>query len=178
MKKLYSTIILTIFGLVLSSCYGPGSYNRNHDSSELESYKQAWRDFNTAGQDSALIEYTRPLLTRSLERNDTLTALYCGTYMAQAWLFMEETDSTAAYLDRMRKDINRQEDNILKYLYWSICGGYTIKAELNYTKAMEYYNRSYSYAEASGDVSRQLGHTYGHYLYFLHTFRRQRHEIR
>ncbi len=156
MKKLYSPIILTILGLLLSSCYGSGFYNRNHDSSELESYKQAWRDFNTAGQDSALIEYTRPLLRRSLERNDTLTALYCGTYMAQAWLFMEETDSTAAYLDRMRKDIGMQDDNILKYLYWSVCGGYTIKAELNYTKAMEYYNRAYSYAEASGDVSKQL----------------------
>lgn len=156
MKKLYCPTIITVVGLLLSSCHGSGFYNRNYNFSELETCKQAWRDFNTSGQDSALIEYTRPLLAGALERNDTLTALYCGTYMAQAWLFMEETDSAAAYLDRMRKDIDRQDDNILKYLYWSICGGYTIKAELNYTKAMEYYNRAYSYAESSGDVSRQL----------------------
>lgn len=157
MKKLNFSILFLMLGAGLVSCSGSGNCNKCHNTADLDMHKQVWREYNISGQDSALIEYTRPVLCNSLATNDTLTALYCGTYMAQAWLFMEQTDSAAAYLESMRKDIDRQDDNILKYLYWSIYGGYAIKAELNYTKAMEYYNRSYEYAVASGDVSNQLG---------------------
>ena len=157
MKKLYSVLISAALGACIISCSGTSRHESLHDQAHIETYKEAWRKFNTAGQDSALIAYTRPILYRALRQKDTLTALYCGTYMAQAWLFMEQTDSTAALLEQMRRDIALQDDNILKYLYWSICGGYAIKAELNYTKAMEYYSRSYEYSVASGDVSRQLG---------------------
>ena len=157
MKKLYSVLISAALGACIISCSDTSRHESLHDQAHIETYKEAWRKFNTAGQDSALIAYTRPILFRALRQKDTLTALYCGTYMAQAWLFMEQTDSTAALLEQMRRDIARQDDNILKYLYWSICGGYAIKAELNYTKAMEYYSRSYEYSVASGDVSRQLG---------------------
>lgn len=157
MKKPNLSVLILMLGASLISCSNNNNCNNDSNTADLDTHKQVWREYNALGLDSALIEYTSPVLRNSLAARDTLTALYCGTYMAQAWLFMEQTDSTAIYLESMRKDIDRQDDNILKYLYWSIYGGYAIKAELNYTKAMEYYNKSYGYSVASGNVSNQLG---------------------
>ena len=157
MKKLYFTLYTILFCIFPISCSRQDKSLAYHDPEMLESYKAVWQKYNAAGQDDSLIGYTRPILTLALENKDTLTALYCRTYMAQAWLFMEMTDSAAICLENMREEMERQNDNTLKYLYWSIYGGYAIKAELDYSKAMEYYNRSLEYAKASGNTASQLG---------------------
>ena len=127
-----------------------------YNPEQMRVHKEAWSRFNDAGMDDSLILYTRPVLDRAIETGDTLTALYCGVYMAQAWLFMEQTDSALNYLDCMRPYIDRQSDDVLRYLYYSIYGGYSIKAELNYSKAMEYYQKSYGYAVATQSPGNQL----------------------
>ena len=127
-----------------------------YNPEQMRVHKEAWSRFNDAGMDDSLILYTRPVLDRAIETGDTLTALYCGVYMAQAWLFMEQTDSALNYLDCMRPYIDRQSDDVLRYLYYSIYGGYSIKAELNYSKAMEYYQKSHAYAVATQSPGNQL----------------------
>ena len=127
-----------------------------YNPEQMRVHKEAWSRFNDAGMDDSLILYTRPVLDRAIETGDTLTELYCGVYMAQAWLFMEQTDSALNYLDCMRPYIDRQSDDVLRYLYYSIYGGYSIKAELNYSKAMEYYQKSHAYAVATQSPGNQL----------------------
>ena len=125
-------------------------------SPELESYKENWRRYNTLAQDDSVLIFSRPIFKQALRTGDTLTALYCGVYMAQAWLFMEYNDSALNMLSRMEDVMDTQKDNVLKYLYWSIYGGYAIKADMNYSKAMEFYNKGYEAAVASGNVGNQL----------------------
>lgn len=158
MVKLLGTVVFTVvFLLAVSSCRTDGTVDNVHDAEVLKEYRQQWRSYNMGGMDDSLIVFTRPILEEALRNGDTLTALYSGVYMAQAWLFMERMDSTLRYLSIMEPYICRQDDYILKYLYYSIYGGYSIKAELNYSKAMEYYFKSYEYALKSGDYGNQLG---------------------
>ena len=90
--------------------------------------------------------------------------------MAQAWLFKERTDSALYYLDSIEPYVSalyyldsiepyveQSWDNVLKYLYYSIYGGCAIKAELNYSKAMEYYQKSYHYASLTMSPGNRLG---------------------
>lgn len=158
MGKLLVTVVSAVaFLLVVTSCKTGGTADNVHDAEVLKEYRQQWRSYNMAGMDDSLILFTRPILEEALRKGDTLTALFSGVYMAQAWLFMEQMDSTLRYLNMMEPYVDRQDDNILKYLYYSIYGGYSIKAELNYSKAMEYYFKSYEYALKSEDYGNQLG---------------------
>lgn len=129
-----------------TSCSKSSSVDIQYDRGQLEVHKDAWRRFNSTGNDDSVIIYTRPVLRNSIAAGDTLCALYSGVYMAQAWLFMEQADSALYYLDCMGPYVERQQDDVLKYLYYSIYGGYAIKAELNYSKAMEFYQKAYKYA--------------------------------
>ena len=122
----------------------------------MEEYTRHWKKYNALAMDDSILIYTRPILQKSLENGDTLTALYCGVYMAQAWLFLEETDSTLKCLIDMERDLDKFDDNLLKYLYYCVYGGYSLKADLNYSKAMEYYQKSYEYAVGTGKASNQL----------------------
>ena len=141
---------------VAASCSESPSVDIKYDSGQLDEHKDAWRRFNSVGNDDSLIIYTRPVLDNALSAGDTLCALYCGVYMAQAWLFMEQTDSALYYLDNMRPYVERQQDDVLKYLYYSISGGCAIKAELNYSKAMECYQKAYGYASSTLSPGNRL----------------------
>ena len=141
---------------VAASCSESPSVDIKYDSGQLDEHKDAWRRFNSVGNDDSVIIYTRPVLDNALSAGDTLCALYCGVYMAQAWLFMEQTDSALYYLDNMRPYVERQQDDVLKYLYYSISGGCAIKAELNYSKAMECYQKAYGYASSTLSPGNRL----------------------
>lgn len=156
-KLLGMAVAAMAFLVCVSSCNTGDTSENAHDARILEGYRYKWRSYNMAGMDDSLVLFTRPILEDAIAKGDTLTALYSGVYMAQAWLFMEQMDSTLHYLSIMEPYVDRQDDNILKYLYYSIYGGYSIKAELNYSKAMEYYFKSYEYALESGDYGNQLG---------------------
>ena len=156
-KRLLTIIILcTSLCMCMVSCSDTARDMSGHDRESLLEYRKEWRRFNDAGKDDSLILYTRPILQKSLKNGDTLTSLYCKVYMAQAWLFMERTDSAMFYLDDVSQVIDSVDDNILKYLYYCIYGGCAIKAELNYTKAMECYLKGYHYAAATGNPGNQL----------------------
>ena len=141
-----------------TSCSKSSSVDIQYDRGQLEVHKDAWRRFNSTGNDDSVIIYTRPVLRNSIAAGDTLCALYSGVYMAQAWLFKERTDSALYYLDSIEPYVVEQSwDNVLKYLYYSIYGGCAIKAELNYSKAMEYYQKSYHYASLTMSPGNRLG---------------------
>lgn len=140
-----------------TSCSKSSSVDIQYDRGQLEVHKDAWRRFNSTGNDDSVIIYTRPVLRNSIAAGDTLCALYSGVYMAQAWLFKERTDSALYYLDSIEPYVEQSRDNVLKYLYYSIYGGCAIKAELNYSKAMEYYQESYHYASLTMSPGNRLG---------------------
>lgn len=156
MIKLVYIVLYAVLCVSAVSCSEPSHVGDRYDSGRLEEHKDAWRRFNSVGNDDSLIIYTRPVLDNALSAGDTLCALYCGVYMAQAWLFMEQTDSALYYLDNMRPYVERQQDDVLKYLYYSICGGCAIKAELNYSKAMECYQKAYGYASSTLSPGNRL----------------------
>lgn len=140
-----------------TSCSKSSSVDIQYDRGQLEVHKDAWRRFNSTGNDDSVIIYTRPVLRDAIAAGDTLCALYSGVYMAQAWLFKERTDSALYYLDSIEPYVEQSRDNVLKYLYYSIYGGCAIKAELNYSKAMEYYQESYHYASLTMSPGNRLG---------------------
>lgn len=140
-----------------TSCSKSSSVDIQYDRGQLEVHKDVWRRFNSTGNDDSVIIYTRPVLRNSIAAGDTLCALYSGVYMAQAWLFKERTDSALYYLDSIEPYVEQSRDNVLKYLYYSIYGGCAIKAELNYSKAMEYYQESYHYASLTMSPGNRLG---------------------
>lgn len=160
MRKLFIFIVAAVLCAGVLSCADADvpdvSGEGRHDPEKMAEYTGQWKRYNALGEDDSLIMYTRPLLRRSLNEGDTLTALYCGVYIAQAWMYVNQIDSTLICLQRMQDDMDRSDDDVLKYLYYCIWGNYIIKADMNYVRAMEYYQRAYRHAVATGKTTNQL----------------------
>ena len=122
MRKLFIFIVAAVLCAGVLSCADADvsdvSGEDRHDPEKMAEYTGQWKRYNALGEDDSLIMYTRPLLRRSLNEGDTLTALYCGVYIAQAWMYVNQIDSTLICLQRMQDDMDRSDDDVLKYLYY------------------------------------------------------------
>ena len=141
---------------VAASCSESPSVDIKYDSGQLDEHKDAWRRFNSVGNDDSVIIYTRPVLRDAIAAGDTLCALYSGVYMAQAWLFKERTDSALYYLDSIEPYVEQSWDNVLKYLYYSIYGDiiylFYIRSD---RQGMEYAEEAYKLVEYSSLVDNK-----------------------
>ena len=106
---------------------------------ELDSLRQSFRYFNVEGQYDSIISTARPILMKALDGQDTMTVLLTGAYTAQAFLTMESMDSVRHYMN--------------------LIGPYSLthlKAELNYSLALESFTEGCKWAEAGNDPDNHI----------------------
>ena len=67
---------------VAASCSESPSVDIKYDSGQLDEHKDAWRRFNSVGNDDSVIIYTRPVLRDAIAAGDTLCALLSDSMCA------------------------------------------------------------------------------------------------
>lgn len=105
--------------------------------------------------DSIIIK-TTPYLKKSLDRNDTSSILYSGLSIAQAYLFKEQTDSARLYMDIIQKYMNGCKDPKIKVTDYNMLGILAIKEELNYSKALDFYQKAYFILSKGDDLNNKI----------------------
>ena len=124
---------------------------------ELDSLRQSFRYFNVEGQYDSIISSARPILMKALDGQDTMTVLLTGAYTAQAFLTMESMDSVRHYMNLIgpyRKGGGK--DPSLQTVLFIVEGLTHLKAELNYSLALEAFREGCKWAEAGNDPNNHI----------------------
>lgn len=155
-------IIIPVIALcaMLYSCAMPYQSHpereTGNDACLLDSMKMLWNRLNRAGLYDSLINITHPYLNECIDRKDTLGFLYSAVFTAQAYLFMENTDSVQYYLALTLPYECLVTDCRLKTISHSVKGSYSLKAELDYTAAIEHYRKALEYAILDRNISNRI----------------------
>ena len=124
---------------------------------ELDSLRRTFRYFNVEGQYDSIISTARPILMKALDGQDTMTVLLTGAYTAQAFLTMESMDSVRHYMNLIgpyRKGGGK--DPSLQTVLFIVEGLTHLKAELNYSLALESFTEGCKWAEAGNDPDNHI----------------------
>ena len=124
---------------------------------ELDSLRQSFRYFNVEGQYDSIISTARPILMKALDGQDTMTVLLTGAYTAQAFLTMESMDSVRHYMNLIgpyRKGGGK--DPSLQTVLFIVEGLTHLKAELNYSLALESFKEGCKWAETGNDPDNHI----------------------
>ena len=133
------------------------SDNGKQTREELDSLRQSFRYFNVEGQYDSIISTARPILMKALDGQDTMTVLLTGAYTAQAFLTMESMDSVRHYMNLIgpyRKGGGK--DPSLQTVLFIVEGLTHLKAELNYSLALEAFREGCKWAEAGNDPNNHI----------------------
>lgn len=156
MRKILYIVLL----MLLSSCLrNDDSINFNIDKQDnlyLDSLKKSWNTCMHLGKFDSLIENTRPVFNQAVRDNDTNLILYSGIAMFQSYVFNENNDSARVYIDKLQQFNYDMDDYRLGTLLYNALGIFTLKVDLNYSMALNYYIKSYEFASKSNDIINQL----------------------
>lgn len=122
----------------------------------LDSARRSWREMNIQGDFPGILAGTRRFYREARLRRDTLSALYAGSFLAQAHLFQENTDSVGYYLNEIAEWEESCRDGSARAVYANVAGCYVLKSELDYPKALSHFHRGLQAAEESGDTDNQV----------------------
>ena len=164
MKKSHRTTIPILCVLICALMLCPtgcrqqaSSDNGKQTREELDSLRQSFRYFNVEGQYDSIISSARPILMKALDGQDTMTVLLTGAYTAQAFLTMESMDSVRHYMNLIgpyRKGGGK--DPSLQTVLFIVEGLSHLKAELNYSLALESFTEGCKWAEAGNDPDNHI----------------------
>lgn len=104
MKKTKQHIIITIAAvsvIFIAACSSSDVSKTDSGISGLASYRALWTELSQSGEYDSLISVTVPFYKQSEQAGDTLNAVYAGVFLAQSWLFKENTDSVRYWMDRV-----------------------------------------------------------------------------
>ena len=150
------TAIMCICALSAASCTQETPIDAGSDrqtEERLDSLRQIFRYYNVEGLYDTIISTARPVLQSALDRHDTMTVLLTGVYTAQAFLTMEHMDSTRHYMNIIEPYRKGGVKNPSLQTVLFIVEGLTyLKAELNYSLALEAFREGCKWAEAGNDL--------------------------
>lgn len=154
------TAIMCICALSAASCTQETPIDAGSDrqtEERLDSLRQIFRYYNVEGLYDTIISTARPVLQSALDRHDTMTVLLTGVYTAQAFLTMEHMDSTRHYMNIIEPYRKGGVKNPSLQTVLFIVEGLTyLKAELNYSLALESFREGCKWAEAGNDPNNHI----------------------
>lgn len=174
MRHYFLRIFIPVFIILLCSCSslekdgkGEREYFTIEDEERVKTLLQEnpsdfylnrtlWSIYTEKGQWDSLINATRPVFYRtSGNREQERLHLYAGAFISQAYVFLEQFDSAAFYLDRISLLQNSeiwQQDHTLYALVSNAEAIINLKTELNYSAALEHYEEAYKAISTTGDT--------------------------
>ena len=154
------TATMCICALSAASCTQETPIDAGSDrqtEERLDSLRQIFRYYNVEGLYDTIISTARPVLQSALDRHDTMTVLLTGVYTAQAFLTMEHMDSTRHYMNIIEPYRKGGVKNPSLQTVLFIVEGLTyLKAELNYSLALEAFREGCKWAEAGNDPNNHI----------------------
>lgn len=124
---------------------------------ELDSLRNIYRSYNVDGLYDSIIATAKPNLLKAISTHDTAAVLYSGAYMAQAFLTLEDIDSTRCYMDLIRPyRAGGKTDPSLQTVLYIVDGLLHLKSELNYSLALESFRRGCEWAELGNDPNNHI----------------------
>lgn len=159
MKKTEQHIIITLAAvsvIFIAACSSSDVSKTDSGISGLASYRALWTELSQSGEYDSLISVTVPFYKRSEQAGDTLSAVYAGVFLAQSWLFKENTDSVRYWMDRVSWYVESVSDPAVMTVYENVQGSYALKAGLDYPQALEHYVKALEWAEKAGNINNRI----------------------
>lgn len=109
MRNIAAGLLITVAAVTMTvslSCSDRATHgyrNGIHYADSLEYYRSQWKRFNNTGSFDSLITVTKPFYSRSVQAGDSVSALYAGVFIAQAYLFEENADSVQKYIESVSR---------------------------------------------------------------------------
>lgn len=154
------TLFLISIIMILMSCRNEkdGSIFLPFSSgnSALDSNKRMWAEYALGGDYDSLIDSARPFLSDAISKGDSFAVCQSGIFMAQAFLFQENLDSTKYYLDKYNDYFTSCDDPGFGIVFGNVQGVYSLKAELDYAKAFDAFSKGLACADRIGDVENSI----------------------
>lgn len=154
------TAIMCICALSAASCTQETPIDAGPDrqtEERLDSLRQIFRYYNVEGLYDTIISTARPVLQNALDRHDTMTVLLTGVYTAQAFLTMEHMDSTRHYMNIIEPYRKGGVKNpSLQTVLFTVEGLTYLKAELNYSLALESFREGCEWAKTGNDPNNHI----------------------
>lgn len=147
-------LLLSISGLYFSCAEHKTTETSEEDSSELKTFKEECvRYYEAAAYDSLIIR-AKPFLESSMERRDINSVIYAGIFIAQAYIMLEERDSTSHYMHIVESafDSFHVENDQLFSIYYNVQGIYSLKINLDYSYALECFSKTLELRKKNNDT--------------------------
>lgn len=149
---LYSTYFLLVLLFIPVPC--SGNCGKPADISDtLINYLNR---LSFTGQHDSVIQIARPELQNALNNQDTLTAIYTGSFIAQSFLFLEDMDSAQFYTELLKPMQQYPAPPNIHIMLSNVLGSYSLRTSLDYSKALNYYIDGLTWAEQSGEITNQI----------------------
>lgn len=153
MRKIITVAILVLSLLVISCDKAKVKQNEKKETdTTLKAIKEKSGLYYRTGQYDALADYLRDYLAKSIKEKDNRIAMYCYTYLAQLYAFKENRDSVNYYLGKAYTLWDKKKEPRLGLIIYNIEGLYAIKSSMNYSKALECFQKGYELSIAPGEV--------------------------
>lgn len=154
--RLFTVVLFSAAVLSGTSCSRGGKKDSYVMPPELDTLRREWIHYNQTGRYDSLIAVTRPYMARFVEEGDTMAAVYAGVTVAQAFLFIEDSDSVRRYLSLLDSLKAGSLENQLGAILYNIRGIYALKIELDYPKALKCFQSGYELAEQGTDTNHRI----------------------
>lgn len=161
--KLTKRIIIPICIAVSALCLANGCRNNStsgisiqQTGEEADSLRLVFRHYNMEGSYDSIIAAARPVLMNAIETQDTAAVLLAGSYTAQAFLSQEKMDSVRSCMNLLAPYRDSGQDPSLQTVLCIVEGLLHLKAELNYSLALESFREGCRWAELGNDPDNHI----------------------
>lgn len=160
MNRLYY-IFLQLFCCIfmLCSCVEkkrPIPTENKLQSSAVDSLESVLNRLSFSGMHDSVEVIARDAFHKAIERQDSVVVVYIGLNMAQSFMFNGNMDSVRFYIDKINSYKTSRLSPSLHIMYSNILGSYNLRANLDYSKALNNYIDGLKWADVKNNSNNRI----------------------
>lgn len=156
MKNSVWALLISLILSFVFSCSEVTIDRGGEERSRIDSFRAIWNDYNKKGEFDLSVGATKGFFEKSLASKDTVSVLYSGISLASSYIMLEKLDSAKYCIDAVLSYGDKVLEPELGVALYNVLGTYTLKTELEYPKAIEYYLLAYKYATEIDDIDNKV----------------------
>lgn len=134
----------------------PISTENKLQSSAVDSLESVLNRLSFSGMHDSVEVIARDAFHKAIERQDSVVVVYIGLNMAQSFMFNGNMDSVRFYIDKINSYKTSRLSPSLHIMYSNILGSYNLRANLDYSKALNSYIDGLKWADVKNNSNNRI----------------------